>query len=301
MGPTIARRKTESGRKQNGEGTDGPNAGGMPFRALGTFFGLAFALTWGIAALLILFPEPVEAAFGPLGYTNPLFILAVYSPGLVGIFLVWRHFGLAGLGGFLRRLTLWRISPAWWGFLLLGIPALNYLGAAMTGTITDPFPFSPWTGVLPALAIALAIGPMEEFGWRGVALPLLQRRYAPLWAGSILGAIWILWHVPAFLLSGTPQSAWAFAPFFIGGMAISIIMTAAFNASRGSLLIAVLFHFQINNPIWPDALPWAALTFSLAAVVVVWLNRKAMLSRTGAATEILMAPAGGRPGPTERM
>jgi uncharacterized protein len=299
MGPTNERPLSEPRRTLVGEATKPASPTDMPFRALGTFFGLAFTLTWGIAALLILFPEPVEAVFGPLGYTNPLFILAVYAPGLAGLFLVWRHFGLAGVGSFLRRLAMWRISPAWWGFLLLGIPALNYLGAAMTGTITDPFPFSPWTGVLPALAITLAIGPMEEFGWRGVALPLLQRRYAPLWAGSILGVIWILWHVPAFLLSGTPQSAWAFAPFFIGGVAISIIMTAAFNASRGSILIAVLFHFQINNPIWPDALPWAALTFSLAAIVVVWLNRKAMLSRTGAATEILMAPAGGRPGSAE--
>ncbi len=159
------------------------------------------------------------------------------------------------------------------------------------GGTGDPFPFSPWYGVLPALAITLAIGPMEEFGWRGVALPLVQRRYAPPWAGSILGVIWIVWHVPAFLLGGTPQSALAFWPFFIGGMAISIIMTATFNAARGSIVIAVLCHFQINDAMWPDALPWAALTFSLAPIVVVWLNRHAMLSRTGAATTILMAPA----------
>ena len=299
MSSTIDRRRKPR-RSRAGEAPEQPNRDEMPFRALGPFFALAFALTWGLAALLILFPDQLEAAFGPLGYTNPLFILAVYAPGLAGLFLVWWYFGVKGFAGFLRRLTMWRMPLSWWAFLLLGIPALNYAGAAMTGTISDPFPFTPWYGVLPALAIALAIGPMEEFGWRGVALPLLQRRYAPLWAGSILGVIWILWHVPAFLLGGTPQSAWAFAPFFIGGLAISIIMTATFNASRGSILIAVLFHFQINNPIWPDALPWAALTFSLAAIVVVWLNRTAMLSRTGAATDILMAPANDRLGSAER-
>jgi hypothetical protein len=33
-------------------------------------------------------------------YTNPLFILAVWSPGLVGASLVFSHYGLRGLGTF---------------------------------------------------------------------------------------------------------------------------------------------------------------------------------------------------------
>ena len=260
----------------------------MSFRTLGSFFALAFGLTWGIAALLILFPEPIEAIFGELSYTNPLFILAVYSPAFAGVLLVWRHYGVKGLGSFFRRLTLGRMPVAWWVFLVVGIPALFYLGAAIKGTFTDPFPFSPWYAVLPALVPALFIGPIEEFGWRGVALPLLQRRLAPLWAGLILGVLWGLWHVPAFLLSGTPQSSWSFGPFFIGALALSVIMTPMFNAARGSILIAVLFHFQLNGPAWPDAQPWDTLTFGLAAVVIVVLNRRTMLTRQGAVTEVLM-------------
>jgi uncharacterized protein len=191
----------------NSEGTLTTARRGMSFRTLIPFFALAFGLTWGLAALMLLFPDQITSLFGEVSYTNPLFILAVYSPAFAGIFLVWRHYGVKGLGSYFRRLTLWRMPIAWWGFLAIGIPALVYLGAAIKGTIADPFPFSPWYGVLPALAIALFIGPIEEFGWRGVALPLLQRRFAPLWAGLILSVIWGLWHVPAFLLSGTPQSA----------------------------------------------------------------------------------------------
>lgn len=261
---------------------------GLSTRSLGPFFALAFGLTWGIAALLILFTDQIEAIFGPVGYTNPLFILAVYSPAFAAVLLVWRHHGITGLGSFLRRLTLWRMPMVWWVFLVLGIPVLFYVGAAMKGTLTDPFPFSPWYGVLPALAIALFIGPIEEFGWRGVALPLLQRRFAPLWASLILGAIWGLWHVPAFLLSGTPQSAWSFGPYLIAVVAISVILTPMFNAARGSILIAALFHFQMNGPAWPDAQPWDTLVFAIAAAVIVMLNRKTMLTREGAATDILM-------------
>src|SRR5687768_8408764 len=125
---------------------------GMPFGALGPFLAIAFGLVWGIGTLFVLFQEQLEGIFGELGYTNPLFILIVYAPGIAGLFLVWRHYGIAGLGAFLRRLTLWRMPVLWWVVLLLGIPAVKYLGAALAGTLDDPFAFSPWYGVLPALA-----------------------------------------------------------------------------------------------------------------------------------------------------
>jgi membrane protease YdiL (CAAX protease family) len=260
----------------------------MTTKTLAPFLALTFGLTWGLAALLILMYDQVVAIFGEFSYTNPLFILAVYSPGIAGVFLVWWHYGLKGLGSFFWRLTLWRAPVLWWLFLVLGIPAIFFAGAAVKGTIGEPFPFSPWTQVLPALALALFIGPIEEFGWRGLALPLLQRRFAPFWAGLILGGIWGVWHVPAFLLSGTPQSAWAFGPFFIGVIAISVILTPMFNAAQGSLLVAVLYHFQMNNPIWPDAQPWDTLMFSIAAVIVVFLDRRKMFQRGDGVTDVLM-------------
>jgi membrane protease YdiL (CAAX protease family) len=207
---------------------------GMTFGTLVPFMAIAFGLTWGIFALLIAFPERMAATFGPVGYTNPIFVLAVYSPAIAAFLLVWRHYGLAGVGSFLRRLTLWRMPVAWWLFLVFGILAVFYIGAMLRGEPFDPFPFSPWYTVLPAAATALIIGPIEEFGWRGVALPLLQRRLAPLWAGLILGAIWAIWHIPAFLVHGTPQSAWSLTPFLIGVTVIAVILTPMFNAARGA-------------------------------------------------------------------
>ena len=259
----------------------------MNFRSLIPFFAITFALGWGILALLIFFPIQAEAIFGPMGYTNPLFILAVYSPAIAAIFLVWRHCGAAGLRRFFRRFALWRMPLYWWALLVIGIPVAFYLGAAIKGTVNDPFPFSPWYAVLPALATGLVIGPIEELGWRGLALPLLQRRYAPLWSSLILGGIWGLWHLPAFFLSGSPQSAWSFGPYFVGVLAITVIMTAMFNAAQGSLLIAALYHFQMNGPAWPDAQPWDSLVFAVAAVIIVLLNRRKMLSGDGAATDVI--------------
>ncbi|MEW5870768.1 MAG: type II CAAX endopeptidase family protein [Chloroflexota bacterium] len=264
----------------------------MTTKTLIPFLALTFGLTWGIAALFMLFTDQLIAIFGELSISNPLFILAVYSPGFASVFLVGRTYGIKGLGSFFRRLTLWRVSRGWWLFLILGIPAIMYSGAAVTGTISAPFPFSPWHQVLPALALALFLGPIEEFGWRGLALPLLQRRFNPFWAGLILGIIWAVWHIPAFLIGGTPQSAWSFAPYFAGVIAISVILTALFNDSRGSLLLAVLIHFQTNNPIWPDAQPWDNVLLITAAVIIVWLKRRTIFHRGCGVTDILMPEAG---------
>jgi uncharacterized protein len=260
----------------------------MSLRTLRTFFIATFVMSWGVGALFSVFPHQVEALFGPMGYTNPAFILIVYTPGIVAIVLVVRYYGIRGLGRFFRRLALWRMPATWWLILLVGMPAVFYAGAAIKGTLGDPFPFTPWYSVLPALIPALLIGPIEELGWRGIALPLLQRRFAPLWASLILGVVVAVWHTPAFFLSGTKQSGWAIGPFFVGVVAISVILAAMFNASRGSLLVAVLFHAQMNGPAWPDAQPWDMYLFVVVAVVVVVVNRKAMLSRDAGATAVLI-------------
>jgi membrane protease YdiL (CAAX protease family) len=270
-------------------GTIGLRRGGMTFGSVGIFFALAFLLGWGAGILMVALQDQLAPVFGPISGTHPLFILAVYSPAIAGVFLVWRHYRLSGLKSYLRRLTLWRMPIAWWAFLLIGIPAVKVLGAAINGTLANPFPYTPWYAALPALVTALLIGPVEEFGWRGVALPLLQRRLAPLWASLLLGAVWGLWHLPAFVLSGTPQSAWSFGPFIVGVLALSVLVTPMFNASRGSILIAALFHFQMNLPLWPDAQPWENLLFAIVAVIVVMLNRRAMMTRDGAVTGVLMA------------
>ncbi len=115
-----------------------------------------------------------------------------------------------------------------------------------------------------------------------------QRKYAPFWAGLILGVIWATWHIPSFLMSGTPQSAWSFGPFFLGVVAISVILTPFFNASQGSLLVAILYHFQMMNPIWPDAQPWDNLLFIIAAVIIVWLNWHEMFKKGAGVTDVLM-------------
>ncbi|MCB1328523.1 MAG: CPBP family intramembrane metalloprotease [Maritimibacter sp.] len=260
----------------------------VPGRALLPFFSIAFGLSWGIFAVGLLFTDAVVRIFGELGARNPLFFLAVYAPAIAAFVLVLAHTGPHGLGRFLSRLGLWRCSWGWWAFLLLGIPAIYAAGALVKGLPpADLVPRTAPGALLSAIGFMLILGPMEEFGWRGFALPFLQRRMAPVWAGFVLGLIWGIWHLPAFMMSGTPQSNWSFPAFLIGATAISVILTPLFNRSGGSILLPMLYHFQLNNPAWPDAQPWDTWFFVAVALVVVWLHRDTMFSRDVAITEVV--------------
>jgi membrane protease YdiL (CAAX protease family) len=260
----------------------------IPFIFLLPFLIIAFGLAWGIIALFIFLPDRMTALVGDLSGEHPLFFLAVWSPGIAAVLIVAFRGGAGGLRRYLGRVLLWRCSKAWWSFLIVGIPLFFYGGSALKGNLlTEPFPFSSFQTLMVALLMAAIKGPVEEFGWRGLALPLLQRRFAPFWAGLILGIIWGFWHLPAFLLSGTPQSAWSFTPFLVGSVAISVIVTPLFNASRGSILLPAFFHFMLNNPIWPDAQPYDTYLLVPAAALVVWYNRKTLFTREGAVTDVI--------------
>ncbi|MEH6665803.1 MAG: CPBP family intramembrane glutamic endopeptidase [Brevundimonas sp.] len=258
-------------------------------RSLVPFLAMTFGIAWGLFALMALFPNWVTTTFGPPSGHHPLFILAVYAPAIAAFTLVLRRAGIDGLARYLSRLGLWRAAPSWWLLLLFGIPVIYVASAALQGTLSGALPFDGPGPALAAMGFMLILGPMEEFGWRGVALPLLQRRLAPFWASLVLGLVWGLWHLPAFILGGTPQSGWDFSPFVLGAIAISLILTPLFNASGGSIALAMLFHFQLNNPLWPDAQPLDSLVFAGVAVIVTLLNRKALFSRAGAVTRVIPA------------
>ena len=66
----------------------------------------------------MLFYDQVVAIFGEVNQSNPLYILAVYAPGIAGVLVVLRQAGLKGLGCLLRHLTHWRMPVTWWLFLL---------------------------------------------------------------------------------------------------------------------------------------------------------------------------------------
>ena len=264
----------------------------LPFYAILFFALLTFGVTWSVVGGYIYFPEEAAATFGEISGSHPLYFLATWAPGIAGIVLVLAFGGLRGLRAFLSRLFYWRCAPVWWAFILIGIPVVFMAGSLIKGgPLLAPVPPEGVGAMVALMFIMLFLGPMEEFGWRGVAQPLLQRHVTPFWAGVIIGAAWGVWHLPAFYLAGVVYENSSFLPFFIGNVTLGILVTPIFNSARGSLLLPMLFHWQLINPFWPDAQPWDTWLLVGVAAVVVWLNRATMFAREGAATEVVPGEA----------
>lgn len=268
----------------------------IPFRALVPFIAMTFGIAWGIIGLYILLPDLMSATFGSLNGSHPLFFLAVYAPAISAFILILKKEGVLGLKKFLTRALLWRAKISWYLFLILGVPVIFIVGSLLGGdTFADSFPFQTSSAVIIGIFLAAIKGPVEEFGWRGFALPLLQRKLAPFWSGLLLGVVWATWHLPAFLLSGTQQSQWSFTVFFLGCLAISIIATGLFNDSGGSILLSAFFHFTLMNPIFPDAQPYDTYILIVVAALMVFRSSDSMFSKEDSIVGVIPSSKANKP------
>lgn len=263
----------------------------MSSRAIPVFLAITFTITWGVVGFYILAPGTAVAWFGEISGAHPLFFLATWAPAIAAFALILYHAGPGGVGRFLSRLRLWRAPAGWVALVLVGLPLVFVAGSLIKGgPVLAPLPPEGAGAMFAVLLMMLFLGPVEEFGWRGVLQPLLQRHVAPIWAGVLIGTTWGIWHLPAFYLSGTVFAGWHFLPFFVGNVVLAVLVTPLLNRTGGSLLWPMLFHWQLINPFWPDAQPWDTWILAGLAVIVVWWNRDTMFTRTGAVTEVMPAP-----------
>jgi membrane protease YdiL (CAAX protease family) len=185
---------------------------------------------------------PVSAEFlATLGQFGP-FASAVLFSALDG-----RGGGVRGLLG---RFLCWRINPVWYGVVLLLPPACVYCAliahALIEGNPVGPSSFGDLSTVLPHLAVTLVVGgPLgEEPGWRGFALPRLRAAWPAVPASVLLGVIWAGWHLPLWWIADVPAS---FGLYVVGVIPLTYLFMWVFDHTRGSVLLAMLFHGSLNT------------------------------------------------------
>lgn len=191
-----------------------------------------------------------------------------------------------GVCDLLRSFNLWRNRPGWFWFLVaVGLyPVVILLGNGISAGLGLPEPAQKATGAWYLLALDVMLvfcatlfggGGLEEPGWRGFALPLLQNRYSPLLSSLILAVIWAFWHWPLFwfgIYGGGPLGVFF---FMLGCIPISILFTALFHWSKSSLPVLILLHTSINiTPIFLPASTFASgLWLLLMLGIAFWMWR----------------------------
>ena len=247
------------------------------------FFLLTFLITWGIGAIYLLFPAQLVALTSKdADRYHPLFVFAACAPTLSAFAVVLSLRGRQGLLLFWARYLDTGIRLRWYGVVFAAIVLLGFVTRSIQqwrGLPTPELPFGWWSFAPFAVYYVLADpGPLgEEGGWRGFALPLLQRRLSPLWASIVLGVAWSIWHLPAFYVSALVQSGFSFPLFLSATVGLSAFMTAVFNASRGALPLMIVIHWAYNLSGVLVALDgWYFVTnataFAAAAVISWWLR-----------------------------
>jgi CAAX protease family protein len=256
---------------------------------------LMYALTWSVYLS--------NAGVLPFRLPFPLYLLASSGFSVAAIGMTWLTLGGRAVIDLLKRFILWRIGWRWYASLLI-IPLTYLFGASLHALVNGiPLDFRNtvaystvgstslmWSALLP-LFIGGVFANGEEIGWRGYALPRLQGRYAALFSAIVLGAIWGLWHIAVYIRSFNPT--W-FAWYMVGVIAKSVLITWAYNGSRGSLLLASLYHSMWNTagvflpittklgPADPGAFAYVVLSELAVAAFIAWRAGPEHLSRTRA-------------------
>ena len=257
------------------------------------FFLSSFVLTWGYFWLI----------WAPLGLPASLIGLGGFGPAISAFLVLAITSGTPGILSLLRSIVHWRVGVRWYLLALLGVPLLNLFAyLVVPGTLSDfVAPDSRLLRVyLSEMAMSLTIGiaPLwEEVGWRGFALPCIQRLYGPVRGTLILGALWGFWHLPFFfgpLAQTGPDSTWlsatiALVEFSIGLTGLSVVMTWILNNCGGSTLLAILIHAAFDSSglalvaLFPSTSPYylpvhyqtlgIAIVFSIAALVLIVVTK----------------------------
>ena len=240
-----------------------------------TYFIVTFAISWTVYGLLI-------ASFnGLVNVPMWLHYLGSFGPGLAGMIVAYAAGGREGLSRLLASVVKWRVG---WKWLLIG--ALSPLAIAAVAILITYLIEGTWPdlqllgkveylgdiGVVPALLLWLAtFGFGEETGWRGFAVPTMQKKRSLLATALIIGVIWATWHVPSFFYKPqlTELGAAGFIPFALGVLSGSILLTWMYTRSGGSVFLVAIWHGVFDFLITNEA-GQGTIAAAMSTIVMVW-------------------------------
>lgn len=251
-----------------------------------TYFILAYAISWAVEIPFALAKHEIIQPIFPQWFHY----FMAYGPMLSALIVTWATEGQQGIKELWGRIIKWRVGAIWWLAAFFPLIASFVLVLAMNFLTDNKISLSELGVVqfLPPLGIGalffwiLTSGMGEEIGWRGYALPRLQKdhNHNALYSTAILTFFWALWHLPLFFYLFDPAIAvgWFFA-LYTG----AIVFTWLLNGTEGSILIAAVFHGCFNYMTSSNAgngllATIGSIIVMVWAVVVIFVYRPKTLS-----------------------
>lgn len=122
-------------------------------------------------------------------------------------------------------------------------------------------------------------GALEDPGWRGFGLPMLQQRYSPVVATLIIGLAWGVWHVPIYGPAGFVVPMVLAFPYTLlwnrtRSVGLCILMHASFTPAQDYLILLARERAYTTALDTPD---WAILGVYLVTALALVVGTKGRL------------------------
>jgi uncharacterized protein len=261
----------------------------FPFR----FFLITFIWSWVIWTPLVLGSTkiiPVSASLLSI-LTIPVIMLGVFGPLAGALFVLHKEQGKGSSGKYLRRFL--DLHLGWKAYIF---PIIIFGGSTFIAwflpelfgekRLSMLLP-SIWTFIPYLLFMILLGGGQEEFGWRGYALPILEKKFGIWFANMILGIIWASWHIPLWFITGTSQTYMNFGGFLLLMVGYSFILSWILKISGNRPFSGLYVHGLFNAfiPLLPPLIMqknvpqprfwiWVTLTFLIGIFITILRHKK---------------------------
>jgi len=260
----------------------------FPFR----FFLITFIWSWICWTPLVLgslkiIPIP-DKLLSTL--TLPITILAAFGPLVGALFVLHQEQGKGSSRKYLRNFL--DLHLGWKAYIfpvvILGSSTLiAWFSPELFGEKRLPMllPFI-WIFIPYLLIMIFLGGGQEEFGWRGYALPLLEKQFGIWLANIILGIVWACWHLPLWFITGTYQTYMNFGGFILLTVGYSFIFSWILKISGHRLFSGLYTHGVANAfiPLMPTLIMqknmpqprfwiWVTLTFLIGILITIFRDK----------------------------
>ncbi len=237
------------------------------------FFLFSLLLSWSISIPLALIQAGLIPPLLP-GWTH---YLSYLGPLIAALILTGVELGRSGMKDLGKRMLIRRICPRWWVTALLPLFS-SYLiikilyrmsGAELSLQQIFRAPYLPEIGFWTLLVWILSAGMGGETGWRGYALPRLQKRFSAFSSALILAGAWAVWHIPQFFYFLDPASL---PVWMVGLTAGSVVLTWLYNSAVDSIPTTAIWVGS-----WQFLTASAGSDFNLTGVLTAFIAAWAVL------------------------